>query len=541
MARPFDLVSPLTRWLFPTTLATLALLPIALAAGGSGSGVWHPPEMPGWSVWVALLILLAVYALIVFEWVHRALAASLGAVVVVVTLHLIGDGPDLGTLVSWIDEETVGLLLGMMVMVSILAETGIFQWAAVKCYSYSGGSVWRLVVILCLVTAVFSAFLDNVTTMLLIAPVTISLSKVLRLDPIPILLSEVMFSNIGGAATQIGDPPNIIIGAQLSSTALAGTELADQYITFSDFIINIGPAVVLATLPALWLLHKIEREGVTGHRYRSVEMLKERYYIKDPDMLKKSGAVFAIVLIAFFAHSAFHHPLFTVATIALGGAVFMLLITHPHRIEERLDDVEWTTLIFFIGLFILIHGLEAMGLIDAIGNLTADMIRWAPEDMRLMTAILLLLWISAIASAFIDNIPYTATMVPVIIGLASDPELGLALAPLAWALSLGACLGGNGTIIGASANVVTAGIAEDSGHPISFNRFFKIGFPMMIVTMIVATAYAMIVYIIEWPNPIYPWIICGVAFVAMLIVGLRAGPKDDITRVEDEIDYDSEE
>lgn len=534
MERPLSVNhSRFPRWLYPTTLAALALLPLSIASGGD-SGVWVAPEMPVWSVWVALLILLAVYALIVFEWVHRALAASLGAVVVVVVLHFIGDGPDLGTLVSWIDEETVGLLLGMMVMVSILAETGIFQWAAVKCYALSGGSVWRMVVILCLVTAVFSAFLDNVTTMLLIAPVTISISKVLRLDPIPILLSEVMFSNIGGAATQIGDPPNIIIGAQLSSSGLSGTVLADQYITFSDFIINIGPGVVLATLPGLWLLHKIEREGVTGHRYRSIEMLKERYNIKDPLMLKKSGAVFAVVLIAFFAHSAFHHPLFTVATIALGGAVFMLLLTHPHRIEERLDDVEWTTLIFFIGLFILIHGLEAMGLIDAIGEMTADMIRWAPEDMRLMTAVLLLLWISAITSAFIDNIPYTATMVPVIIGLASDPELGLALAPLAWALSFGACLGGNGTIIGASANVVTAGIAEDAGHAISFNRFFKVGFPMMLVTMVVVTAYSMVMYIIEWSNPIYPWAICVFAFVAMLVVGLRSGPKDDITRVEEE-------
>lgn len=526
--------STLRRWVLPVGIGSLAFLPMVMASAGSEVAVWSPPEMPSWSVWVALLILLGVYTLIIFEWIHRALAACLGAIVVVTVLHFIGDGPDLGTLVSWIDEETVGLLLGMMVMVSILAETGIFQWAAVKCYSYSGGSVWRLVVILCLVTAVFSAFLDNVTTMLLIAPVTISISKVLRLDPVPLLLSEVMFSNIGGAATQIGDPPNIIIGAQLSSSALAGTELADQAITFTDFMVNIGPGVLLATLPALWMLHKIEREGITGHRYRSVEMLKERYYIQDPEMLKKAGIVFAIVLIAFFGHSAFHHPLFTVATIALGGAVFMLLITHPHRIEERLDDVEWTTLIFFIGLFILIHGLEAMGLIDAIGDLTSNLIKMAPEDMRLMTAVLLLLWISAFASAFIDNIPYTATMVPVIIGLASDPELGLALAPLAWALSFGACFGGNGTIIGASANVVTAGIAEDSGHPISFNRFFKIGFPMMLVTMVVVTAYSMIMYIIEWPSAIYPWLICGVALVGMLIIGMRFGPEDDITRVEEE-------
>jgi|TARA_B110000196_G_scaffold221232_1_gene190337 Na+/H+ antiporter NhaD/arsenite permease-like protein len=525
---------PFGRWIVPSILAGIALVPTVLAGSSSSQGVWEPPEMPSWALMVSIAILFGVYTLIVFEWVHRALAAALGAVLVVCVLHYIGDGPSLGTLVTWIDEETVGLLLGMMIMVSVLSETGLFQWAAVKCYALSGGSVWRLVVILCLVTAVFSAFLDNVTTMLLIAPVTISLAKVLRLDPIPILLSEVMFSNIGGAATQIGDPPNIIIGAQLSPSALAGGPLEDQAIVFTDFIINIGPGVLLAFLPGLWLLHKIEREGVTGQRYRSIEMLQERYKIKDYDMLKRSGFVFAIVLIAFFIHSAFHHPLFTVATIALGGSVLMLLVTHPHRIEERLDDVEWTTLIFFIGLFILIHGLEAMGLIDAIGDFVTGIIKSAPEDMRLMTAVLLLLWVSAFASAFIDNIPYTATMVPVVIGIASDPELGLALAPLAWALSFGACLGGNGTIIGASANVVTAGIAEDAGYPISFNRFFKVGFPMMLVTMVVVTAYSMVMYVIEWSNPIYPWIICLVAFILMLIVGLKAGPKSDVTRVEEE-------
>jgi len=524
---------PFRRWFIAALLAAFAFLPSVLGAGAP-SGIWSPPEMPSWALGAAFAILFVVYGLIVLEWIHRALAAALGAVTVVCVLHYIGSGPDLGTLVSWIDEETVGLLLGMMVMVSILAETGIFQWAAVQCYALSGGSVWKLVVILCTVTAVFSAFLDNVTTMLLIAPVTIQIAKVLRLDPVPILLSEVMFSNIGGAATQIGDPPNIIIGAQLSPIALAGTELADQAITFSDFIINIGPGAMLAFFPALWLLHRLQRDGVTGERHRNIDLLREKYGIHDMPMLKRSGAVFAVVLIAFFAHSAFHHPLFTVATIALGGAVFMLLVTHPHRIEERLDDVEWTTLIFFIALFILIHGLEAMGLIDAIGAFTADLIGRAPEDMRLLVAVMLLLWVSAIASAFIDNIPYTATMVPVVIGLASDPELGLALGPLAWALAFGACFGGNGTIIGASANVVTAGIAEDEGYPLSFNTFFKIGFPMMILTMVVATAYCMVMYIIQWSNPIYPWLICGVAFAGMLFMGMRYGPADDITRVEEE-------
>ena len=504
--------------IYLSLLFIFSVIPFSVSAAGTSSGTWSAPEeMPSWSVTAAIVILVAVYGLIVFELVHRALAAALGGVAAVVALHVASGsnkGPDLSAVMTWIDWETIGLLIGMMVMVDILSKTGLFEWAAVQAYAQSGGSIWRLTFILCIITAFFSALLDNVTTILLIVPVTIQICKVLDLEPVPLIIAEVMFSNIGGAATQIGDPPNIIIGAQLSSQSLSGTTLASQSIGFSDFIIHVAPAVLIAIVPAFWLLRIIEKPGLSGNRVRNVDLLRLQYGIKDAALLKKSGTILIVVILLFFAHSAFPHPLFTVATIAIGGAVVMLLVTSPHHVEEQLDSVEWTTIIFFAGLFIMIHGLQYMGLIEMIADLISDTVSKASEANRLMVAVLLLLWVSAIASAFIDNIPYTATMVPVVIELASDETLGLELGPLAWALALGACLGGNGTIIGASANVVAAGLAEESGNDISFNRFFRTGFPIMILTLLLATVYSVVRYAIEWPNDIIP-----MAIIAVLIAG----------------------
>ena len=506
--------------IYLSLLFVFSVIPLSVSAAGTSSGTWSAPEeMPSWSVTAAIVILVAVYGLIVFELVHRALAAALGGVAAVVALHIASGsnkGPDLSAVMTWIDWETIGLLIGMMVMVDILSKTGLFEWAAVQAYAQSGGSIWRLTFILCIITAFFSALLDNVTTILLIVPVTIQICKVLDLEPVPLIIAEVMFSNIGGAATQIGDPPNIIIGAQLSSQSLSGTSLASQSIGFSDFIIHVAPAVLIAIIPAFWLLRIIEKPGLSGNRVRNVDLLRLQYGIKDSALLKKSGAILIVVILLFFAHSAFPHPLFTVATIAIGGAVVMLLVTSPHHVEEQLDSVEWTTIIFFAGLFIMIHGLQYMGLIEMIADLISDTVSKASEANRLMVAVLLLLWVSAIASAFIDNIPYTATMVPVVIELASDETLGLELGPLAWALALGACLGGNGTIIGASANVVAAGLAEESGNDISFNRFFRTGFPIMILTLLLATVYSVVRYAIEWSNDIIPMLIITVLIIGSL-------------------------
>ena len=519
--------------IFLSLLFLFSFFPLSVSAAGSSSGgSWKAAEMPSWAVTVAIIILVAVYALIVFEWVHRALAAALGGIAAVAALHvatfyspeqktlLDGEqllGPDLMTIMTWIDWETIGLLVGMMIMVDILSKTGLFEWAAVQAYARSGGSIWRLTFILCIITGVFSALLDNVTTILLIVPVTIQICKVLDLEPVPLIIAEVMFSNIGGAATQIGDPPNIIIGAQLSSQSLSGTVLEAESIGFIDFIVHVAPAVLIAMMPAFWLLRIIEKPGLSGYRRRNVDLLKIQYGIKDALLLKKSGAILVVVILLFFAHSQITHPLSSVAVIALVGAVVMLLVTSPHHVEEQFESVEWTTIIFFAGLFIMIHGLEFMGLIEMIADLISDTVSKASPDNRLMVAVLLLLWVSAIASAFIDNIPYTATMVPVVIELASDPTLNLDLGPLAWALALGACLGGNGTIIGASANVVAAGLAEESGNDISFNRFFRTGFPIMILTLILSTVYSVVRYAIEWSNPAIPFVI-----ITLLIVGSLA-------------------
>ena len=456
------------------------------------------------AVLVGLGILLGVYALIITEYVHRTLAAALGGLLAVLALAYYTPGDEevvfsLGAVTTLIDWETIGLLLGMMVMVGILSHTGLFEWFAVQAYKQSGGSVWTLVVILCSVTAVLSAFLDNVTTMLLLTPVTIQLAKVLDLKPIPILISEVLFSNIGGAATMIGDPPNIMIGSGLSATAIeqAGyPDLMSAGVTFNDFIIEMAPGILMTIVPSFMFIKWFYAEEFSGSRVRDMAELESKYGIKDVAMLKVSGTILFLVVLNFFLHPITH---IAVSWIALVGAVLMLLATDRHELEAPLEHVEWTTLLFFAGLFVLIGALGKMGVIKFIGDYVTKGIEMfgtnADGDLvRLAAAVLIILWVSAIASAFIDNIPYTATMIPVVMQIAD--ELNIELGPLIWALAFGACLGGNGTLIGASANVVTAGMAEEAGYPISFNEFFKAGFPIMILTTAIVSIYMMLVYVI---------------------------------------------
>ena len=430
---------------------------------------------------IAAIILVIVYVLIILEVVHRTVAACLGAFMALGAVTGIVGGPDLGTVVGWIDEGTIGLLLGMMVMVGIFSQTGFFEWAAVRAYKYSKGSVWSLVVILCTITMVLSAFLDNVTTMLLLAPVSLRLAKVLDIPPVPLLITEVMFSNIGGTATLIGDPPNIIIGSLLS-----------DHITFLDFIINLAPGVLLAIIPAFLLSRWSYHDHLTGRREIDIGDLIAEYPIKDRRLFVICSVILGSVILLFFLHAVIH---LDPAWAALLGAVVMLTVTSPHEIEHPLEQVEWSTLLFFAGLFVMVEGLAELGLIRAIGEAMGNIIGGVGEGGRLAVALLLIIWVSAIASAFIDNIPYTTTMVPVIVALAADPALGLPLKPLAWALAFGACLGGNGTLVGASANVLTAGIAEREGYPLSFNAFFKAGFPMLLLTVAIATVYMLVVYV----------------------------------------------
>ena len=474
--------------------------------GGIGLEIHIKDGLETQAVYVGLAILIAVYILIIFETVHRTLAAAVGGIVAMLALNYYdtGDTFSLAEITTMIDWETIGLLLGMMVMVGVLSNTGVFEYFAVLSYKKSGGSIWTLVVILCSVTAVLSAFLDNVTTMLLLTPVTIQLAKVLDIKPIPLLISEVLFSNIGGAATMIGDPPNIMIGSGLSPDKIASAEggkyayMSEYGVTFNDFIIDMGPGILMCIVPSFMLLKWYYADEFSGSRIRDVAELEAKYGIKDPQMLKVAGTILVLVILNFFLHPITH---IAVSWIALVGAVVMLLATDRHELEEPLHHVEWTTLLFFAGLFVLVHSLQYMGVIAFIGEYVERAIAFFGSDtgdgqtVRLAAAILIVLWVSAIASAFIDNIPYTATMIPIVLQIADN--LGdYLLGPLIWALAFGACLGGNGTLIGASANVVTAGMSEEAGYPISFNEFFKAGFPIMILTTFIVSLYMLLVFIV---------------------------------------------
>ena len=506
-------------------------------AAGSGDDDLHltltiKDGMKNTAIGVGLAILICVYILIIFETVHRTLAAALGGLTAVIALNYFTNEPALSlkAVTTMIDWETIGLLLGMMVMVGVISHTGVFEWFAVEAYKKSEGSIWSLVVILCIVTAVLSAFLDNVTTVLLLTPVTIQLAKVLDLQPVPILIAEVLFSNIGGAATMIGDPPNIMIGSGLSPDAIESTEggkyaeLASEGVNFNDFIIEMAPGILMTVVPAFMLLKWMYRDEFSGKRIRDVAELEAKYGIKDYKMLTTSGFILGLVILGFFLHPITHMP---VSWIALGGAVLMLLATNRHELDEPLEEVEWTTLLFFAGLFVLVHSLQYMGVINFIGEYVEQAIVWFPQGddgiIRLTAAMVILLWVSAIASAFIDNIPYTATMIPIVLQISQGANVELG--PLIWALAFGACLGGNGTLIGASANVVMAGMSEEAGYPVSFNEFFKAGFPMMILTTAIVTLYMVLVYAVGGGGMMWKLALLGITMIGIIYQVYRGRAK----------------
>ncbi len=529
-------------------VGTMYFVQSGFAAGG-GDGIHLEitvkEGMDKQAVYVGLGILLFVYALIITEVVHRTLAAALGGLLAVVALNFysVEDTLSLKAVTTMIDWETIGLLLGMMVMVGVISHTGVFEWFAVQAYKKSGGEIWTLVVILCAVTAVLSAFLDNVTTMLLLTPVTIQIAKVLDIKPIPILISEVLFSNIGGAATMIGDPPNIMIGSAMSPSAIEGNKdpdiaaLASEGVTFNDFIIEMAPGILLTIVPSFMLIRWLYKDEFSGRRDRDITELERQYAIKDMKGLKVSGTILCLVIVGFFLHPVVH---IAVSWVALAGAVIMLLATNPHELEEPLEHVEWTTLLFFAGLFVLVHSLQYMGVIDYIGSFVEKGIESFSEEYRLAAAVVIILWVSAIASAFIDNIPYTATMIPIVLSL--SVELNLDLGPLIWALAFGACLGGNGTLIGASANVVTAGLSEEAGYPISFNEFFKAGFPVMLLSTFIVTFYMVLVYVVGGEDGGTTWKIAltGIALIGIIAQYSRGRAKGK-SPAEALVDDDAEE
>jgi Na+/H+ antiporter NhaD/arsenite permease-like protein len=437
----------------------------------------------GPSFWIATAIFLIAYAIIVSEKIHKTIIAVFGAGLMLV-LKILEQHEAFHTEELGIDWNVIFLLISMMVIINLMRPTGIFEYIAIKSAKWGKGEPFRILAIFAIVTAVLSAFLDNVTTVLLIVPVTILIADALQVDALPYLISCVLASNIGGTATLIGDPPNIMIASK-------------AHLDFMAFIYHLTPVIII-TMVFYILAIKL----IWGGKLKTKEELKKRIMnmneneaIKDPVMLKKSLFVLAIVLAGFVLHGMLH---FQPATVALFGAGLLLLLSKTHEPHHILAEVEWPTIFFFMGLFIIIGGIVKVGLIKW---MSVEVL--AVTQGNMMATTMVVMWFSAFASAFVDNIPYVATMNPLIIDMARQlwPHLSgvqllhhVDLMPLWWSLALGACLGGNGTAIGASANVIVVGMSEKMGRKISFGKFMLYGMPLMIMTVVVATVYVWLRY-----------------------------------------------
>lgn len=443
------------------------------------------------AVSLALIIFGVCYLVIMTERIHKTIVALLGAAVMI-GLGVVSQDEAFYSHEYGVDYNVVFLLIGMMVIINIVRETGLFEVMAIWAAQRADAKPFRLLVLLALMTAGLSAMLDNVTTVLLMAPVTLSIAKRLELNPVVFLVAEALASNIGGTATLVGDPPNIMIASK--------AELG-----YMDFLVVLGPVVVLIMamfLLALWVF--FGRNMTVAPQLRTaVRALNVRDAVTDRPFLHRCLWLLGIVNAGFCLHSLIHlEP----ATIALLGASLFMLIGHarrkPEDVEELsyLTDVEWKTIFFFIGLFILVGGLVKVGVIRYLADQLVALTRG-----NLAGSTMAVLWGSAILSAAVDNIPYVAAMNPLIVDLARSlhPEISDYAAlvhqpdilPLWWALALGACLGGNGTIIGASANVVIVDIARKAGYQISFWQFFKIGFPVMIGSILISALYLWVLFL----------------------------------------------
>jgi Na+/H+ antiporter NhaD/arsenite permease-like protein len=413
----------------------------------------------------AAAVFVAALAVIALEWVHRTKAALAGAGIVVIVGVISLDGA-----IEAVDWGTLGLLAGMMIIVGLTERTGVFTYLALRVAQLSRGKPLRLVFLLAGITGVLSAFLDNLTAILLVVPITLLLADILRVSAIPLVLVEIMASNVGGTATLIGDPPNIMIGSHVPE------------LSFVDFIVNLAPVAVVTlgvTTALLYLLFR-RRLAADPARVAELDRLDPAADMREAKHVKRSLAVLAGTILAFFLHAPLHlEP----AVVALGGATVMLLVA-ADNVEKALERVEWSTLFFFIGLFVMVGGLEERGVIDNIAEGLAD----ATGGSRTAES-MVVLWGGAAGSALVDNIPFTAAMLPVIDALtAGEPFDDL----LWWSLALGACFGGNATLIAAAANVAATGVLERSGQPITFLRFLAVGLPVTLLSLAIATVYLLL-------------------------------------------------
>ncbi|BCU81111.1 membrane protein [Polycladomyces abyssicola] len=429
---------------------------------------------------IAIAIFLITYAVIVTEKINRAVISLLGAsllvLVGVLDIHRVFE--------HYIEWNTITLLIGMMILVGILNQTGVFQYVAIKAAKAAKGNPVRILIVFSLLTAVASAFLDNVTTVLLVVPITLAVTHILKVSPVPFFISEIIASNIGGTATLIGDPPNIMIGS------------ANEHLTFNAFLIHLGPVIVVILAVSLLLLYWFYRKQLITdeeHVSRLMEM-DEETYIQDRTLAKKSLFVLGLTILGFVLHSVIHVE---ASVIAITGATILMLIgLDKKEIEEAFDYVEWETIFFFAALFTLVGGLQEAGVIK---HLAVQLLDFTKGNIPL--AATLILWVSGIASAVIDNIPFVATMIPLIQNMATtlglpvnSPEMNA----LWWSLALGACLGGNGTIIGASANVIVANMAARQGKGFSYMEYLKVGAPITLLSLAIAQVYLYLRYLIHF-------------------------------------------
>jgi Na+/H+ antiporter NhaD/arsenite permease-like protein len=417
---------------------------------------------------IAVAAFLLALAVIASERLHRTKVALLGAAIVVLFVSDYGQEQA----IEAVDFNTIGLLVGMMVLVYLTQQTGIYDYIAIRAGQFSRGEPLRVVLYLAGTTAVLSAFLDNLTTILLIVPITFLLADALDIDPVPLVIIEVIASNIGGTATLIGDPPNIIIAG--------ATDLS-----FNAFLVNLAPVVVVTfavVIAGLYLFYRRQLQIEPENR-RLVMELDAAASIRDSDELRRTLPVLVVTVLAFFAHQALHiEP----ATVALSGAAVALLVTRQ-SLETALSKIEWPTLFFFVGLFVMVGALEATGAIGDVAEAVKDV-----TGGERAAELLGILWVGGIGSAIVDNIPFTTAMIPVVSelqGSGGDDDAYW------WALALGACFGGNATIIAAAANVAAAGLTERAGRPIGFVNFMRIGVPVTLVSLAIASAYVALRYI----------------------------------------------
>ena len=442
------------------------------------------------SFWVATFIFIAMLALIAFGKLHNTLAALLGMSAVLAVSYLgrpLSEGLFIFSFrgaLRYVDWNVIFLIMGMMMVIAVVERTGVFQWLAFAAYRVSRGRVWLLMLILMIVTGVASALLDNVTTMLLMTPITVQIALAIGISPLALLIPEVLASNVAGISTLIGTPTNILIGSYAK-------------LSFNDFLTNLTPGVLLAMVGLIIYTQLVYRRelrpsGADGVSNLLLERLAERARITEPDHLKKAGIVGAFMLILFIAGEAIH---LVPAVTAIMGATALLVWIRPD-IEEMIEAVDWTTLVFFIGLFIVVGAVQEVGLISVIADAIGQFV-----GSNLLLAVIVVTWFSALLSMVIANIPFTAAMLPVV-GYLTVTVPGAQSKVLFYCLSVGSAMGGNGSLIGASANMVTSGISERAGYPITYAYFFKKGFPALLITVSLATIWLVFHFLIQ--NPVTP-------------------------------------